>query len=65
MENISIAQMSSWNTLQVLNDNDSSDILFPVVAVGSCSQSGKCVKTAVIYADSLLAWSSLWCFINV
>ncbi|XP_069761906.1 sorting nexin-29 isoform X2 [Narcine bancroftii] len=36
---ISISQMSSWNTLQVLNDNDSSDILFPVMAVGPCSQS--------------------------
>ncbi|XP_043567029.1 sorting nexin-29 [Chiloscyllium plagiosum] len=39
VQNVSISQMSSWNTLQVLNDNDSSDILFPVMAVGSYSQS--------------------------
>nr|XP_014347369.1 PREDICTED: sorting nexin-29-like [Latimeria chalumnae] len=32
-------QMSGWTPLQVLNDNDSSDILFPVSAVGSYSQS--------------------------
>ncbi|XP_059510160.1 sorting nexin-29 isoform X2 [Stegostoma tigrinum] len=39
VQNLSVSQMSSWNTLQVLNDNDSSDILFPVLAVGSYSQS--------------------------
>ncbi|XP_048465460.1 sorting nexin-29 isoform X2 [Rhincodon typus] len=39
VQNLSVSQMSSWNTLQVLNDNDSSDILFPVMAVGSYSQS--------------------------
>ncbi|XP_032896193.1 sorting nexin-29 [Amblyraja radiata] len=50
VENISIAQMSSWNTLQVLNDNDSSDILFPVVAVGSCSQSDA-TSDNLIYCD--------------
>ncbi|XP_072124945.1 sorting nexin-29 isoform X2 [Mobula birostris] len=50
VENISISQMSSWNTLQVLNDNDSSDILFPVIAVGSCSQSDG-TSDNLVYCD--------------
>uniref|UniRef100_UPI00398E5931 sorting nexin-29 isoform X2 n=1 Tax=Pristiophorus japonicus TaxID=55135 RepID=UPI00398E5931 len=49
-ENLSISQMSSWNTLQVLNDNDSSDILFPVVAVGSYTQSDA-TSDNLVYCD--------------
>uniref|UniRef100_A0A4W3HXR9 Sorting nexin 29 n=1 Tax=Callorhinchus milii TaxID=7868 RepID=A0A4W3HXR9_CALMI len=47
-ESLSNSQMSGWNTLQVLNDNDSSDILFPVSAVGSNSQSGRYTKPSVL-----------------
>ncbi|XP_041062720.1 sorting nexin-29 isoform X2 [Carcharodon carcharias] len=56
VQNLSISQMSSWNTLQVLNDNDSSDILFPFIAAGSYSQSGVMLRkheaAANIYATS-------------
>uniref|UniRef100_A0A4W3HTS3 Sorting nexin 29 n=1 Tax=Callorhinchus milii TaxID=7868 RepID=A0A4W3HTS3_CALMI len=47
-KSLSNSQMSGWNTLQVLNDNDSSDILFPVSAVGSNSQSGRYTKPSVL-----------------
>ncbi|XP_067912352.1 sorting nexin-29 isoform X4 [Heterodontus francisci] len=50
VQNLSISQMSSWNTLQVLNDNDSSDILFPVIAVGSYSQSDA-TSDNLVYCD--------------
>ncbi|XP_072416228.1 sorting nexin-29 isoform X1 [Chiloscyllium punctatum] len=50
VQNVSISQMSSWNTLQVLNDNDSSDILFPVMAVGSYSQSDA-TSDNLVYCD--------------
>ncbi|GCB72231.1 hypothetical protein scyTo_0001881 [Scyliorhinus torazame] len=50
VQSLSISQMSSWNTLQVLNDNDSSDILFPVIAVGSYSQSDA-TSDNLLYCD--------------
>eukprot|EP00062_Callorhinchus_milii_P009098 gi/632952510/ref/XP_007891892.1/ PREDICTED: sorting nexin-29 isoform X2 [Callorhinchus milii] len=49
-ESLSNSQMSGWNTLQVLNDNDSSDILFPVSAVGSNSQSDA-TSDNMVYCD--------------
>uniref|UniRef100_A0A4W3IFK9 Sorting nexin 29 n=1 Tax=Callorhinchus milii TaxID=7868 RepID=A0A4W3IFK9_CALMI len=59
-ESLSNSQMSGWNTLQVLNDNDSSDILFPVSAVGSNSQSGRYTKPSTALFWSGNRWLSLF-----
>ncbi|KAL4624527.1 sorting nexin-29, partial [Arapaima gigas] len=42
----SLSSVSTWSPLQVINDNDSSDLLIPVVSTDTCPQPGRCTCQA-------------------